>query len=109
MQFILTSTAPVPTALLTRYAKAQLVGCDTVKCLTNGCVVGNVTNLDLGIASFASDISPGHDLAWTVGLADITYHSINDTWLKSYYPGNPPGLSTSEAHLKYPVRSIFRR
>jgi hypothetical protein len=64
-----------------------------VKCLTGGCFVGNVTNLDLGISSFSSDISPGHDLTWTVGLADIPHHnSINDTWLKSYYLGTPPTL-----------------
>jgi hypothetical protein len=93
MLFISTAPALVLIQLLTRHVRAQLVGCETVKCPAGGCVVGNVTNLDLGIASFTSDISPGHDLTWTVGLADIPQHdSINDTWLKSYYLGTPPTL-----------------
>ena len=90
---MLTTAALVLTGLFTPYTRAQLVGCDAVKCPTGGCVVGNVSNLDLGIASFTSDISPGHDFTWTVGLADIPHHnSINDTWLKSYYLGTPPSL-----------------
>ena len=93
MRFISTRTALVLTLFHIGHARAQLVGCDAVKCPAGGCVVGNVTNLDLGIASFSSDISPGHDLTWTVGLADIPRHnSINDTWLKSYYLGTPSTL-----------------
>ena len=62
--------------------------------------MGNVTNVELGIASFASDISPGHDLTWTVGLADIPHHnSINDTWLKSYYLGTPATLDLKDLGL----------
>jgi len=64
-----------------------------MNCPSSGCIIGNVTNLDLGITSFTSDNSPGHDLTWTVGLADIPHHnSINDTWLKSYYLGTLPTL-----------------
>jgi len=81
-------------AFLINHARAQLVGCDAVNCPSSGCVIGNVTNQDLGITSFTSDISPGHDLTWTMGLADIPHHnSINDTWLKSYYLGTPPTLN----------------
>lgn len=93
MRFISMITALVLTLLYLGHARAQLVGCDAVKCPAGGCVVENVTNLDLGIASFTSDISPGHDLTWTVGLSDIPHHnSINDTWLKSYYLGTPSTL-----------------
>jgi hypothetical protein len=85
--------ALVLVAVFAQHAKTQIVGCDTVKCPSSGCVVGDVTNLDLGIANFTSGISPNNPLTWTVGLADIPHdNSINDTWLKSYYLGTPPNL-----------------
>jgi hypothetical protein len=85
--------ALVSVAVLAQHAKTQIVGCDTVKCPSSGCVVGDVTNLDLGIANFTSGISPNNPLTWTVGLADIPHdNSINDTWLKSYYLSTPPNL-----------------
>jgi len=85
--------ALVLVAVLAQHASTQIVGCETVKCPSSGCVVGDVTNLDLGIANFTSSISPNNPLTWTVGLADIPHdNSINDTWLKSYYLGTPPNL-----------------
>lgn len=80
-------------AVLSQYARAQLVGCEAVDCPADGCIVGSTTNLDLGITNFTTSLSLAHNLTWTVGLADTPHHNaVNDTWMKSYYLGTPPSL-----------------
>lgn len=97
MQAFLVNSFLFAAVTFNQCAKAQLVGCEAVDCPADGCVIGDTTNLDLGIANFTSSLSPDQSLSWTVGLADIPHHNaVNDTWLKSYYLGTPPSLNLDE-------------
>ncbi|OQU93655.1 hypothetical protein CLAIMM_00137 [Cladophialophora immunda] len=101
MQAFLANSFLLAAVTLSRCVTAQVVGCEAVDCPADGCVVGNTTNLELGIANFTSgSLSPDQPLSWTVGIADIPHHNaVNDTWLRSYYLGTPPSLDLDQSGI----------